>query len=193
MKIIGFALIVSALWIPQAGARMLPNQDVAAAELAMPQPPAENPHPPQSAEDKRRVDFAVQEIRAYYGPNVEIRHPHIIPWSWENFQRNRKTPPSPPPSDRSDPNVIIEAQTAKMEPPVSAQKMASGAMAPMPTPQLKFDEYMVHVYARFPQDPRWHHLDVILSEDSSGKLTRRNFFSIPMPSLPSQLPPGVVC
>jgi len=160
-----------------------------------PQPPSENPHPPQSAEDRKRVDFAVQEIKDYYGTKVEIRHPHIIPWSFENFQKNRKiTLPPVSGTDNSDPNVIVEAQPGKITPP--AQDMAEPARSPippMPAPQLRPDEYMVHAYVLFPQDPRWYHVDVILSEDASGKLARRNFFVIPMPPTGGSLPPGVVC
>jgi hypothetical protein len=71
--------------------------------------------------------------------------------------------------------------------------MAQRPPVAMPAPQLKADEYMVHAYVKFPYDARWHHLDVILSEDGSGQLSRRNFFSIPMPIDPGHLPPGVVC
>jgi len=156
----------------------------------LPQPPNENPHPPQSPAEQRRVDFAVQEIRSYYGAAVEIRHPHVIPWAWERFQKNRAGSMVQP-EDKSNPNVIIEAQTAQVEMPQPVEK-PMGGMA-MPAPNLKPDEFMVHAYAHFPQDPRWYHLDVILSEDTAGHLTRRNFFIVPMPSVPSQLPPGVVC
>lgn len=157
----------------------------------LPQPPNENPHPPQSPAEQRRVDFAVQEIRAYYGPNVEIRHPHVIPWSWERFQKNQGSSMVQP-QDRGNPNVIVEAQTTQVDMPPPAEKpLPPGGM--MPAPNLQPDEFMVHAYAKFPQDPRWYHLDVILSEDSSGHLTRRNFYVVPMPPVPSQLPPGVVC
>lgn len=165
---------------------------VPSAEMAMmppPEPPATNPHPPQSAEDRRRVDFAVREIEAYYGPGVELKHAHIIPWSYENFLKNRKT--ATPPTTPTDPNVIVEAQS----------KAAPSSMVPAPPmpgspvmgPALQPDEYMVHVYARFKGDPAWYHLDVILTEDASGNLVRRRFFRIPMPQEHGSLPPGVVC
>lgn len=189
MKAFGIALALILFTAPAGFARPV------AAEMAimpLPEPPAYNPHPPQSPEERRRVDFAVQEIVAYYGPRVEIRHPHVIPWSWHKFQNYRKNPP-PLPTDKSDPQVIIEAQSAKMEPLPPAQDMVRAAPPERPAPQLKADEFMVHAYVRFPNDPRWHHLDVILSEDGSGHLTRRNFFSIPIPTDPGQLPHGVVC
>ena len=191
MKSLGFLLTCLLLFPVTAKARMVPGAVAEMAIAPLPQPPAYNPHPPQSNEDKRRVDFAVQEILAYYGPNIEIRHPHVIPWSWENFQKNRKDPPALP-MDHSNPRVIIEAQSAALPAMPPAQDVARAPVA-MPAPQLKADEYMVHSYVKFPQDPRWHHLDVILTETSSGQLSRRNFFSIPMPQDVGQLPHGVVC
>ncbi|HCU23858.1 MAG TPA: hypothetical protein DF383_02480, partial [Deltaproteobacteria bacterium] len=154
----------------------------ARAGEALPEPPRENPNPPQSADDKRRVDFAVQEIKAQYGPDVTILHPHIIPWSFEKFINNTK--PSAP-------------SVSQPPPASSAKSSASGglimASQPMRGPDLKPDEYMVHAYVKFPNDPSWYHVDVILSEDASGKLTRRGFYKILMPAPSVQLPPGVVC
>ncbi|HEX5035210.1 MAG TPA: hypothetical protein VFW62_12085 [bacterium] len=190
MKAIPFLLALLTLPLA-ASANDLGLSQPPAAELARmappmpPQPPDINPHPPQSAEDRRRVDFAVAEIRAYYGPGVELRHPHIIPWSFQSFLQNRKTTPIPP----SDPNVIVEAQAKGA--PASAMAPEPGAMAVGPA--LQPDEYMVHVYARFQGDPAWYHLDVILAEDASGNPLRRRFFRIPMPPTHGKLPPGVVC
>lgn len=149
-----------------------PIQAKMVAEQGPPQPPDQNPHPPSSIEDQRRVDFAVAEIKANYGPGIEIRHPHVIRWSFQNFQKNRNLAAEPPPK-------IAAARSV--------------AMLPMQAPQLKPDEYMVHVYAKFASDPRWHHLDVIMSEDASGQLSRRGFFSIPIPDSSHKLPHGVVC
>ncbi|MCE9624022.1 MAG: hypothetical protein K8R69_01010 [Deltaproteobacteria bacterium] len=197
MKLYPLFLAVVCLFSTPAIAKMAatPGGEMSMVAMPMPQPPAENPHPPRTAEDRKRVDFAVQEIRAYYGPKVEIRHAHIIPWSFENFQKNRRLTSKPvPPTEGGDPNVIIEAQPGKMAPPV--QDMAEPARSPippMPAPKLQADEYMVHAYVLFPQDPRWYHVDVILSEDASGNLVRRNFFVIPMPPVGGSLPPGVVC
>jgi len=77
-----------------------------AFQTPFPQPPVENPHPPQSAEDKRRVDFAVQQILAKHGPKVEIRHPHIIPWSM----------PKPKHQGRKAVNAMAPAPQLKLEP-----------------------------------------------------------------------------
>ncbi|MFO1462233.1 MAG: hypothetical protein U1F66_00490 [bacterium] len=194
MKIIALiwgSLSLLSLAQPVLGNEAPPPSGVAALRFSPPQPPENNPHPPQNAEERRRVDFAVQEIRSYYGSGVEIRHPHVIPWSWERFKKSRSYPMVLPP-DPSDPNVIVEAQTGKFQLP-PAPEPAPLPPSAMPTPQLKADEFMVHAYVRFPQDPRWHHLDVILTEDAQGQLSRRGFFTIPMPNDPGQLPPGVVC
>lgn len=186
------ALILALQLLPLAApANDIGYSQPASAELARmappmpPQPPDANPHAPQSAEDKRRVDFAVAEIRAYYGPGVELRHPHIIPWSFQNYLKHRQAAPIPP----SDPNVIVEAQTKGAAAPIAAHEPSSMAVGPA----LQPDEYMVHVYARFQGDPAWYHLDVILTEDAAGNPLRRRFFRIPMPPTHGKLPPGVVC
>jgi len=150
-----------------------------------PQPPHHNPHPPASAEEQRRVDFAVAQIRAKYGSAVEILHPHVIPWAFQQFEKNRTLAPAQPP--------LSEPHIPEITSGAPAEKMAMVAEKPMPHPQLKADEYMVHAYVRYAGDPRWHHLDVILSEDNSGNLSFRGFFDVVMPSDPGRLPPGVVC
>jgi len=154
------------------------NAAAGAAE-PVPQPPAQNPHPPQSAEDKRRVDFAVQQIIAQYGPKVEIKHPHVIPWAFKQYTDNKNAS-----------NKKATPQQNLTSPPMDAPLPGSQAMS---GPILKPDEYMVHVYVRFPNDITWHHLDVILSEDASGQLIRRGFYSTPMPPVHVEMPPGVVC
>lgn len=161
------------------------------AIMPLPEPPPNNPHPPQSAEDRRRVDFALKEIEAYYGPGVELRHAHIIPWSFQNFLTNRQAAPKPQPPTPSDPNVIVEAQSKGA--PASSMPAPPMPGAMVTGPALQPDEYMVHVYARFKGDAAWYHLDVILTEDAAGNPIRRRFFRIPMPQQHGQLPPGVVC
>jgi len=181
MKTLRILLLILAIWTPNARAEM-------AASMVAPQPPLQNPHPPVTVEDHRRVDFAVAQIRAQYGSKVEIRHPHVIPWSFEQFEKNRKSQPV----NNYDPQE-------KNIPEVDAQLHgASGAgiakpMPPMQTPVLKPDEFMVHAYVRYEGDPSWHHLDVILSENALGQLSFRGFFDVVMPSESGHLPPGVVC
>lgn len=169
-------LTLIALASPVAARPVAAPQETA-AEMAPPQPPAVNPHPPQTAEDQRRVTFAGDAIKGKYGPQTEIRHPHVIPWSFEKFKANQKG---------------NSAAQPPAEPPAVA-KMAPGAMAPMPAPQLKPDEYMVHAYVKFTDSPAWYHVDVIMSEDADGKLVLRDFFKMAIPQSPSHMPPGVVC
>jgi len=135
-------------------------------------PPKQNPHPPQSAEDKRRVDFAVEAIRAQHGPSVEIKHPHIIPWSFEKFLQNRRpvswTSPAAAPSN-----------------PGKAQARLKSAQRE-PDWTLKPNEYIVHAYVKFPKESHWRDMNVILAEDGSGKLLRRGLRSAPLPLSPEQ-------
>jgi hypothetical protein len=188
----------------------------ATAKMAPPSPPAENPHPPITAEDKKRVAFADQVIalllkkdlpasltpsqpgqppngfsdkslaclqdeacygkdaafvnellflRETYGKAVETKYVHVIPWSFDKFKGG----------------VAADTHHSSAE-----LRMAE----PMPGPQLKADEYMMHVYIRFEKAGAWHHLDVIVTEDKAGNISLRHFFVMPMYS---QMPPGVVC
>lgn len=194
-----------------------PLREASMVRSLPPEPPATNPHPPVTEIDKKRVKFAEQAItlllknkpspllqpkpnqpspsfinknlsclqtisciekevaftnevltfHAQYGEVVELKHSHVIPWSIEKF--NSKTETKPVTSSR----------------PVGGIAMSG--------PILKADEYMVHTYVKFNKAEGWYHLDIILSEDKNGDLYLRHFFTMPMPSTNSQLPPGVVC
>lgn len=192
----------------------------ASAKMAPPAPPAENPHPPITAEDKKRVAFADQAValllkqglpsslkpsqsppaqnvfndknlaclqdaacygkdaafvnellfyRDTYGKIAETRHTHVIPWSFEKFLGKP------------------QGGAAAEAPPPSADM---GMAAPMRGPQLKADEYMMHVYVQFDKTLGWHHVDVIVTEDKAGNISLRHFFIMPMMA---EMPPGVVC
>jgi hypothetical protein len=191
------------------------------AYMPPPEPPAENPYPPQSAEDKRRVAFAEQVIQsqlrniaelhlgleavnlppfqnkqlpclkdsacygkdlAYvrelqnlqrtYGQALEVRHAHIIPWYFQKF---------------------LGKGAASRDAAGMAKISAETVAAPMSAPQLRPDEYMIHAYVKFSNSGNWNHLDVILTEDASGQLAFRHFYTIPMATYGQGLPPGVVC
>ncbi len=121
----------------------------------------------------------VTRLITAYGKVTEMKHAHIIPWSFENFKKNRK-------------------KTSRFESHLSNQViLADIAIDPqraeepiMQAPKLKSDEYMVHIYVKFDKKSDWHHLDVILTEDANGKLGLRHFFIAPMRA---SLPPGVIC
>lgn len=178
MKIFRIVLLAALFYSPQVGAEM--------AIMAPPEPPALNPHPPQSVAEQKRVDFAVGQIRAKYGNKIEIRHPHVIPWSFQAFEKNQQAAKVAPPTPSEPVIPEVEAQ-AKRAPSIVA------AESSMPRPQLKPDEFMVHAYVKYEGDPLWHHLDVILTEDSAGHLALRGFFDVVMPQDHGSLPPGVVC
>ena len=186
------------------------------SKMALPQPPLENPHPPVTEADKKRVSFAenvvrqllmkdyppvvygkppsppptvffldkdllclqtpscwqkdyffvseVAGLKQQYGTLEEIRFAHVIPWAFEQFQAGKKAE-----------QLIKKDMAATL----------------MPAPVLKSDEYMIHIYAKW--SGRWHHLDVIVTENAKGEIFLRHFFSTPMPLDDSQLPPGVKC
>lgn len=105
----------------------------------------------------------------------EIRHAHLIPWSMKRMNMRSQAPDS---SSTTQP----------------LQKMAAPAFeTSMPGPNLKPDEFIVHIYAKFKKSPAWFHLDVILYEDAQGRLFLRHFYALPMATPPNQLPPGAVC
>lgn len=192
------------------------------ARLTEPKPPADNPHTPTTVADIKRVDFAKLVIAKLlqsnlYGPDTtvdtkwvnspamafeisetclksnacllknedlkkfihaiqnkvgnlqEVKHTHIIPWSFHNFHKS--------PRKRGAHKTLI-----KMD-----------SLNPMISPKLKPDEFMMHSYVRFDKSSRWHHFDVIVSEDAQGNLEWRGFFVTVMPYDSGSLPPGVKC
>lgn len=188
-----------------------------------PEPPKTNPNPPRSKKDQARVDFALKMAKQFLGTSHTLQidpenktygqfkskdltcindskcwqkdisflrelkvlqsrglmrnptHAHLIPWALENYEKRQKA------HEKND-------QTKEMTKP----SIVSKSIAIM-GPSLKPDEYMVHVYVQFGPSNRWHHLDIILSEDKNGNLQFRHFYSTPMPRLNYKLPDGVVC
>lgn len=197
---------------------------VVVADEGPPEPPYENPHPPVTAEDKRRVAFAERALKAillpgpfsgfkaYSGKNItvsnpatvhvnvsedclkdqacvklnaelatfvktlvegegvpnEIRHAHVIPWSFKKFQ---------------------DAQTVQSK--KSEDKSEKSKRLAMPIPVVAADEYLIHVYLQLAHHT-WMHADVIVNEGPDGTLRLRGFFIVPIVS-ESKLPPGVKC
>lgn len=196
------------------------QSEMQTAKMAAPQPPEQNPHPPQSAEEIKIVKFAEEAVQILLtqslpsslkktdtgtvesfqnksleclknidcytkdlpfvnelirlqetnGKITEVRHPHLIPWSMKRMNMRSST---------------------------SNTKKVSADFAPVPNqlkaPQLKADEFMVHMYVKFDKSERWYHLDAILAQDAQGKIFLRYFYTLPMPSSGGKLPPGAVC
>lgn len=207
---------------------------VSNAAMALPEPPANNPHPPVTESDKKRVAFGEEvlkkilmadvskfspdgqpvianndnsinmkitaaclalpecvqhnrsllnytySINQMYGQVVEFRHTHVIPWSFENFERNKTA------VDQNDTEKLLAKPTQKFLENKADQEA-------MPAPVLQKDEYMLHSYINFGKDYRWHHVDIIVSEDAQGNLEFRRFFIIRIPFDGGHLPDGVVC
>jgi hypothetical protein len=186
------------------------------AKMAAPTPPAENPHPPATAFDKKRVAFAEQVI--------ELLLKKDLPSTFKPSQQGQ------PPNGFTDKSLaclqdavcygkdaafvnellffretygkIVETRHMHLipwsldefsghRPAESPPRSADMGMAkPMQGPQLQSDEYMTHVYVRFDKAIGWHHVDVILTEDKDGNIFLRHLFIMPMQT---EMPPGVVC
>lgn len=230
MKLLKLLILCSLFMAVPAMARM-------AMDMAMPEPPADNPHPPQTEADKKRVAFAelalqtllkqeypqkpnstssneaasvaqyvvvddgknqklalsesclrskdclaaredartyIQGVRKSVGGALsEFRHAHIIPWSWEAFQKNA--------------GVSTTYQL-----PGKSHKPVPGSVAPMSPTNVAPNEYIVHIYVLF-RSGGWHHVDVILTEDAGQGIRFNRFFIIQIPSSGGDLPPGTVC
>jgi hypothetical protein len=128
----------------------------------------------------------LEAIKSVYGPVTEMKHAHIIPWSFVNFQNQLQKASKPIPQvTQSGPGITDEVGTDVKgdEPP------------PMPSPVLAGDEYMIHVYVTFGKrgGDRWHHMDVIVTEDAQGHLKFRRFYIVPMEIPGGNFPEGVVC
>jgi len=124
-------------------------------------------------------------------PFKSLKFAHIIPWSWENYQKSKA---STEPSGKS----ALTTDGAPFERAAPAHGMHSGVAASRPktsmsVPRQRPDEFMVHLYA-LEASGVWQHVDVFLAEDPKGGLTLRRFFVIPVQSRGAgDLPPGVEC
>lgn len=215
---------------------MIARISVSRAEIAaqaLPEPPTENPHPPITDPDKKRVAFAeevikkvlmmdvskfspdgqpvianndntinmkitaaclalpeclknrsisnyIYTINQMYGQVIEFRHMHVVPWSFENFEKNKTA------VDQNDTAKLLAKPTQKFLENKADQES-------MPAPILQKDEFMLHSYVNFGKDYRWYHVDIIVSEDAQGNLEFRRFFIIRMPMDSGHLPDGAVC
>lgn len=113
----------------------------------------------------------VAAIFSNYGLATEIRHTHIIPWSFENFKKISVGSMYPPASDSND-NVRTEDRLAP------------------PAPMVKAGEYLIHSYVKF--NDGWHHVDIVVSENAKGNLMLKRFFVMPEQRY-DDLPSGSVC
>lgn len=129
----------------------------------------------------------IEAIKSVYGPVTQMKHAHIIPWSFVNFQNQSQKASRPVPQAVSsgDGGVTDKGATAAVK---------SDEPPPMPAPVLAADEYMIHVYVTFgKRSDRWHHLDVIVTEDAQGNLKLRRLYIVPMEIPGGDFPEGVVC
>jgi hypothetical protein len=187
------------------------------AKMAPPSPPAENPHPPVTAEDKKRVAFAEEAIAALFKKDLPAgltrSQPDQTPRIFSDKSLACLQDPACYGKDvafvddllffRDTYGKAVETRHAHVI-PWSFEKFRGGAASESPppsadsgasslvlrAPKLNPDEYMMHVYVRFDKSGTWHHLDAIVTEDKDGNVFLRHFFVMPMQT---EMPPGVVC
>lgn len=122
----------------------------------------------------------VNSILKDKGSVVEFKHAHIIPWSFNTFMRQQA-------------KMTGDVSKPSKPEPMLQKGAVSRAIMNVPVPNLKKDEYMMHIYVRYEKSSKWHHLNVIVHEDKDGNLYLRHFYTVIMPEPSHQLPDGVVC
>lgn len=120
-------------------------------------------------------------IKSVYGPVTEMKHAHVIPWSFQKFKQQLL-------DYSSDPGMTTGDSTH------AAREAKSDMPPPMPAPVLDSYEYMIHMYVTFgKRGSTWYHMDVIVTEGGQGNLKLRRFYIVPMAIPGNDLPEGAVC
>lgn len=95
-----------------------------------------------------RLQRELYLLRQKHGRILEIKFPHLDPWSQKRLSQKYKEPKK----IKKAPNLEFQG------------------------PQALADEFMVHVFVRFEKDPQsWKNLNVFLNEGESGTLQFRHF------------------
>lgn len=128
--------------------------------------PKQNPHPPQTALDKKRVAFAIsmiktkmpEDIKNSLGHIQEIKYAHIIPEFFQTFKRcNSENVDSVCPEFQSAKNLILPHYL-----------------------KIRSREYIVHAYTKSIDHPEsYTNILVVLSEDDSGQIIFKRILSLP--------------
>ncbi len=112
-------------------------------------------------------------IHQLRGTIVEVRHSHVVPWAFRQFQQHQSNlKPQSKEAHRPDSASTGPASSIDTRSAAEGQDEARPIGRVIP---LGPDEYVVHSYVRFSQDARWYHLDVVMSEDPQGHLVLRHF------------------
>lgn len=137
---------------------------------------------PKCLESNDNLLKYVKAIQSQFGVIQNYQYVHVIPWSFEKFEKNKTTKtPLLDPSGKTK----SETTTAAYVNPMDKIYMA--------VPENNPDEFMMHAYVVFDKSGLWHHMDIVVHEDSSGKLYLRRVYFIQMPYDQRELPPGVQC
>lgn len=197
LAIMGIFILISA----RSDARVMPSPS--AVSLQPMKPPTDNPHPPQTVQDKARVAFAQKVIDLF------LAKPFPGTFNWQVM---------PPPMDKSlscleqpscyskDPGFVndlvhihadygelIEASNIHVVPaspkaPSSPVPNAKPGYAPRVNtdlPSIKDNEYIIHAYAHFSRNKElWMNVYLVVTDDSEHHILLRRLLVtsfIPMP------------
>ena len=187
------------------------------ADMAEPTPPDQNPHPPITELDKKRVAFAEEAVKfLLFTPIASI--PEAQPNPAPSYQNKNRVCLKEKQCLEKD--AIFLAQLAKLQkqygvakeirhahlipwaldrwnqnrktrPAAQDRAFPESSKADDMGQALKLapDEYVVHLYASF--SGRWFHVDVILTENDKGEIFLHRFEAFPIPY--GEMPPGKVC
>ena len=168
-------------------------------------PPAQNPHPPVTEADKKRVEFAGKVVSILLESPLSVKAPDDESSNFENknlecvsnkacyskdkafaFElaslHHRNGEVSVKKHGHIVPWAFKRFQKSigvKEKKPVLSQEPPSADYNGPPMgymgPSLKNDEYVVHFYVQFGISKTWYHLSVVLTEDKKGNLFLRHF------------------
>ena len=161
-------------------------------------PPENNPHPPQTQEEKKRVAFAKEALGYTLGKNwSQVKE--ITPNQEDSFLDKDLACLKNLTCFEKDKNFLFELlQIQKLHGKVEEIKHAHLVPAQpqflkqpsvsYPAPQelqapLKPGEFVVHVYAKMKKQneiEKWFNLDLIMTQNKEGNLFLRHFFIVPI-------------
>lgn len=182
------------------------------ASIPEPQPPAENPHPAVTPLDKKRVAFAEKTIELLLKKPWPVS-PSDASGKIDQDKTNKsldclasvacfgkdKAFLNELIAIQKNDGLVTEFRHVHIIPwsmdqylNLNGAKIAA-TQDTMKGPQVKPDEYMIHVYVKMNKTEGWYHLDIILTENQKEEIFLRSFFLTPMGYDGVKLPPGTVC
>jgi hypothetical protein len=178
---------------------------VAAGKEAMPMPPAENPHPPVTSEDKAKAAFADDVVKSFL--QTELTLPAGAAARGTAYASKDEACLKDPACWQKDGafvgdlqalyrelGPVVETKHTHVVPAATPRKLEQKGDSRDEPPAmlpLKDDEYAVHMYVRTAKRYGWSDLSVVLT-GGAGKPALRRIIVAPMQSA-HHLPPGAKC